>query len=78
MSRQKWFFIALALYNFLAPTPSDSLVTFKQKLKVYKILILKVMPFLPPPALSVDASQGRDSKKEKNPTKKEKLLKTQI
>jgi hypothetical protein len=36
------------------------------------------MPFLPPPALSVDASQGRDSKKEKNPAKKEKLLKTQI
>jgi hypothetical protein len=36
------------------------------------------MPFLPPPALFVDTSQGRDSKKEKNPAKKEQLLKTQI
>jgi hypothetical protein len=47
-------------------------------LKVYIILKLKVMPFLPPPALSVDTSQGRDSKKKKNPAKKEQLLKTQI
>jgi hypothetical protein len=31
------------------------------------------MPFLPPPALSVDTSQGRDSKKENNPAKKEQL-----
>jgi hypothetical protein len=30
------------------------------------------------PALSVDTSQGRDSKKKKNPAKKEQHLKTQI
>jgi hypothetical protein len=41
MSRQKWFFIALALYNFLAPTPSDSLVTFKQKLIIYILLAVR-------------------------------------
>jgi hypothetical protein len=34
------------------------------------------MSFLPPATLSVDTSQGRDSKKEKNPAKKEQLLKT--
>jgi hypothetical protein len=53
-------------------------ITAKHISKGYIILILKVMPFLPPPALSVDTSQGRDSKKKKNPAKKEQLLKTQI
>jgi hypothetical protein len=59
-------YVDLARYSYMA------------KRKVYIILILKVMPFLPPPALSVDTSQGRDSQKKKKPAKKEQLLKTQI
>jgi hypothetical protein len=43
---------------------------------VYIILIMKVMPFPPPPALSVDSSQERDSKREKNLAKTEKRFKT--
>jgi hypothetical protein len=48
--------------------------------KVYIILIMKVMPFLPPPALFVDTSQqkGGTAKGKKVRSKDEELLKTQI
>jgi hypothetical protein len=39
---------------------------------------MKVMPFEPSRALSVDPSQGRDIKREENPAKKERHVKTQI
>jgi hypothetical protein len=39
---------------------------------------LKVMPFEPPRALSVDMSEGSDRKRDKNPAQREGIKKTQI
>jgi hypothetical protein len=59
LAAERFVIFSTQVPDTLTNTPKHVKMWYQPK--VYIILILKVMPFEPPRALSVDTSQGRDN-----------------